>query len=81
MERPLLSVVAVFVGVVVLNYMYAEYTKAAADRNAMKSSFMAMFLIVVTGLVTSCYVVNPWLLLPASAGAFVGTFCSIRWGK
>lgn len=72
---------AVFVGVIVLDYVYAEYTKAAADRNAIVSSNMAMALIVITGFVTSCYVVNQWLLIPAAAGAWVGTYLSIKYGK
>lgn len=80
-ERPILLWMAVFVGVIVLDYVYAEYTKAAADRNAIVSSNMAMFLIVITGFVTSCYVINQWLLIPAAAGAWVGTYLSIKYGK
>lgn len=72
---------AVFLGMVVVDYFYAEYTKAAASRQIQKASIMATALIFVTGFVTSSYVSNQWLIIPASFGAYVGTYLSLRFGK
>lgn len=70
--------IAVFFGMTLLDFVYAEYTKAAADRHVHTSSTYATCLIVITGLVTSEYVNDRSLLIPAAAGAYVGTYISMR---
>lgn len=71
----------VFVAMTALDFVYAEYTKAAADRRIWSASIYAAVLIALTSFVTSSYVNDAWLVAPAVLGAFFGTWLSIRFGK
>ncbi len=74
-----MNYVLVFVAMFALDFVYAEYTKAAADRKAAAASHYATMLILLTGFVTSSYVSNLWYLIPAASGAWLGTYASMRW--
>ncbi len=68
----------VFMAMELLDWIYAEYVKAAAGRLEHKASFHAACLILITGFVTTSYVANPWLLIAAFFGAYAGTWLSIK---
>ena len=60
-----------------MDFVYAEYTKACADRKALLASLMASIMLGFGGFVVSMYVDDPWMLVPASIGAFFGTYVSV----
>lgn len=68
----------VFFAIAGLDFVYAEYTKATAGRKPLPASLLAGLIILLSGFVTTSHVDNKWLLLPAAAGAFVGTWLSVR---
>jgi uncharacterized membrane protein YfcA len=68
----------VFAAMTALDFVFAEYTRATADRHAIKASLWASTIIVLTGFVTTSYVENHWLMIPAAIGAFAGTWLSVR---
>ncbi len=78
-KHPILMWATIFVGMTLVDFFYAEYTKSAADRQAVYASTMALLLIALQGLVTSSYVKNRWLLIPTCSGAWFGTFISLQW--
>lgn len=75
------NAVAVFIGVLILDLIYGEYTKASADRRIWSASINAALLVLPAGFVAISYIADPALLLFSFCGAFVGTWISIRYGK
>lgn len=67
----------VFFGMVIVDFAYAEYTKAASDRKKVASSSWASLLVVFNGIVVSSFVGDLTLLIPTAAGAWVGTYLSM----
>lgn len=70
--------VAAGVAMFFLDFVYAEYTKAIGDRRPVVASSWASVLILLTGIVTTTYVGDPWMLAPISVGAFAGTYVSVK---
>lgn len=84
----LVAFVYVFVAMAALDFVWAKYSMACADRRAWAAPCYAALIVVFNGPVVISYVDNHWLLLPAIAGAFCGTRISMRktilghwWGK
>lgn len=73
--------ILVFLGMTALDICYTQYVKDTADRKAFSASNWAAVLILVSGFVTTSYVADPWLLIPAAFGAFAGTWISIKYLK
>lgn len=71
---------AVFAAMFSLDYGWARYTAAITSRSAATAGAYAAAIIVLSGVTTIGYTGNPWLLIPAVAGAFAGTFTAVRWG-
>jgi hypothetical protein len=71
----------VFFGMMLVDFAYAEYTKAAADRKYFWSSNWAAILVVFNQLVIASCVNDIWLIIPVFAGAWLGTYISIKWMK
>jgi hypothetical protein len=72
------SFLSVCAAMTALDFVFAEYTRATADSRAVKAAAWAAAIILLTGFVTTAYVGNIWLLIPASLGAFAGTWLSVR---
>lgn len=71
----------VFLAMTGLDYAYAEYTKAAADRRLYPACIWAVILYVLGAYVAINVIGDNWNIVPAAAGAFAGTWLSIRYGK
>ncbi len=76
-----MSYVLVFLAMTGLDFAYGEYTKAAADRRIYPASTWAVILYVLGAFVMLNVVGNAWCIAAAAAGAFAGTWLSIRFGK
>lgn len=76
-----MSYILVFLAMVGVDFAYAEWAKACADRRTFWASSMAAVMIVLSGYVTTNYVSNPWMLVSAALGAFAGTWLSMKFGK
>ena len=63
-----------FFGLVVLDLVWARYTITLVKKHAATSGGYAATIMLLNGVVTLTYVHNPWMILPAAAGAFVGTY-------
>lgn len=77
LTHPALPYVAVFAVMFMLDFVWAEYTRAITASAALRASWWAMAIIVLGGAGQIGYTNNPWLLLPAAAGAFGGTFVAL----
>ena len=75
----MIHVALVFVAMVATDIVWAQYTRAVADHNLRKAPVMAAAIISIGAFVTTSYVQDYWMILPAAAGAYVGTFLSVWW--
>lgn len=78
----MLAWVSVFSAVALMDIVYARYTHAVAQSQRAPASFFAVLIILTTGFATTSYVQDTMLLIPAAAGAFVGTWITVgrkRW--
>lgn len=62
-----------FLALVVLDWLYADYTRSVAQGSVWKSSVIAAALYGFGGVATLAVVGDPWRLPAAMAGAFAGT--------
>lgn len=69
--------VVIFVALVVLDYLSAEYTRAVAAGRSVAASLYAGGFTVASLLVTLEVISRPSLALAAGAGAIVGTAASM----
>lgn len=72
--------IAVFVGMFALDWAWATYTMAAADRKALAASLASVVIAVVGAAVTVAYVYDWWLLIPVACGCFAGTYSAVKFG-
>lgn len=63
-----------FFGMVALDFVWARYTINLVKKYNAVSGGYAATIMLLNGVVTLTYVHDPWMILPAAAGAFVGTF-------
>lgn len=70
--------IAVFAAVAALDFVWAKYTYAITTKRATLAGFYGAVVFLLSGVATLGYVASPWLLLPAVAGAFVGTYAAVR---
>lgn len=74
----MLEWILVFFAMLVVDVLNAIYIKHIEKNNAMLASFTAVVLFLAASVAVIGYVDNHWLLIPASAGAFVGTYIGIK---
>jgi uncharacterized membrane protein YfcA len=71
----------VFLALVLVDVLNAIYIKHIEKNNAVLASSTAVVLFLAASMAVIGYVDNNWLLIPASAGAFVGTYIGIKINK
>jgi hypothetical protein len=69
---------AVFVASVFLDFAWAVYTRHLVARNPGMASFWSAVIVILIGVNTISYTADPWLLLPAASGAYIGTYFATR---
>lgn len=75
-----LQVVVVFAVTVALDYVWALYTLATAERRPLAASLSAVGIYALAGFATINYTGNHWMLIPATLGCFVGTYAAVsKW--
>lgn len=74
----IVQAVCVFLAMAVIDYMWAKYVLTASSNKALLASVWAVPLAMLSGYTAISFVANPWMLIPAGVGAFVGTYFSMR---
>lgn len=57
--------------------VWGQYTRAVASHKTHKACVMAVLIILTGAFVTTAYVENPWMLVPAVFGAYIGTWLAL----
>ena len=68
----------IFLIVAATDVVWAKYTAAIAQKRKFAASWSAVLIIVFGGFTMTSYVQDIWLLIPAGAGAFFGTWITVR---
>lgn len=74
----MMATLTVFLSMLMLDFVWAVYTRAVAEKRPSLASTCASAIIVLSGTAAIGYVNDPWMLIPAAAGAFVGTFLAMN---
>jgi hypothetical protein len=75
------QVLLAFFGMVALDFVWARYTISLVKQHATVSGTYAAIIMILNGTVVLTYVHSPWMILPAAAGAFIGTFIGGKMDK
>ena len=68
-----------FVGMAALDIVFARYTLAVTTHSPVWASSYAAVCLLLGGSVVVTYAHDPIMLIPAAAGAFVGTYIGMWW--
>lgn len=68
---------ATFVAMVVTDLCWARYIISANDRSPLEASAWAVSLFLLGAFTVLGYTRDRWLLIPATLGAFVGTYFGV----
>ena len=70
----MIEILLAFFGMVALDFVWARYTITLIKKHNAISGGYAATIMLLNGIVVVTYVHNPWMILPAAAGAFIGTY-------
>ncbi len=73
----LLEFTVAFVAMFLTDFCWAIYVNSVKNDAPFKSSMWALFLFLCGSIAVIGYTTNPWLLVPAGIGAFVGTYVGV----
>ena len=73
-----MKAVAVFLVTAATDWLWTRCVSATVLRQEWRAASWGSVLFATSSLLTVSVVDDPWLVLPASAGAFVGTFLAVR---
>jgi hypothetical protein len=74
----MIDALIVFCALAALDFVWAYYTLAVTKKQSVLAASLASVIILLSGAAAIGYTSNHWMLLPAMAGAFVGTLAAIR---
>ena len=75
---PMWEYVVTFFAVFFTDIFYTYYLRAIQNEQAMAASLWATVVFLVACVAVINYTTNYWLLIPAGAGAFSGTWVGMR---
>ena len=67
----------VFVALFTLDFVWARYNICTTSGKALKAGYYSVIIILLGGFSVISYTEDHWMLLPAAAGAFCGTFVDV----
>jgi hypothetical protein len=73
-----MSYIIVFIVMTLTDFVWAQYTAAIAKDKAFPAGLWSIGIILFGSYVTKSYVDDYWMIIPASIGAFAGTFLSVK---
>jgi hypothetical protein len=67
-----------FFAIFLLDIVYTYYLRCVQDSQVVKASIWAVACYVLGSIAVINYTTNHWLMIPAMAGAFFGTFVGMK---
>jgi hypothetical protein len=72
------KILGAFLAMLVADWMWTKYIRATAEHRPVRAGLYSAAIVITGGVITMAVIASPWYLLPASAGAFVGTWWAAR---
>lgn len=69
-----MTALGVFAAYLVIDFAWALYTKHVTANNGMTAGLLSAVIVVLNGVGTIGFTTNHWMLVPAAAGAVLGTW-------
>jgi uncharacterized membrane protein YfcA len=67
-----------FFSIFLLDIVYTYYLRCVADNNVLGASFWSVACYILGSAAVISYTTNHWLVIPAVAGAFCGTYVGMK---
>jgi len=67
-----------FFAIFLLDIVYTYYLRCVQDNQVVKASIWSVACYVLGSIAVINYTTNHWLMIPAMAGAFFGTFVGMK---
>jgi uncharacterized membrane protein YfcA len=67
-----------FFAIFLLDVVYTYYLRCVANDNVLGASFWSVACYILGSVAVINYTTNHWLVIPAIAGAFVGTYVGMK---
>jgi len=67
-----------FFSIFFLDIVYTYYLRCVANDNALGASFWSVACYILGSVAVISYTTNHWLVVPAIAGAFCGTYVGMK---
>ena len=77
----MISYFLAFIAVVVLDFVWAIYTRHVTSGNSVKAGLYASAIFITNAYVVVEFVNDVTVVIPAVLGAFVGTSLAVEWDK
>jgi hypothetical protein len=77
----MLDHVVTFFSIFLLDIVYTYYLRCVAKDNALGASFWSVACYLLGTVAVISYTTNHWLIIPAVAGAFCGTYAGMKLKK
>ncbi len=74
----MISWAAIFVAATIYDAIFACWSDAVSAKQPGLAGTYAAGIMLCSGFVTVNFVQDPWLLIPACSGAFLGTFITVN---
>ena len=74
----MIEYIVTFFALFFTDMFYAYYLKSIAEDRALASSLWAIVVFLIASVAVINYTTNHWMLIPACAGAFCGTFVGMK---
>jgi len=76
-----LDYLVTFFAIFLLDVVYTYYLRCVATDNVLGASFWSVACYILGSVAVISYTTNHWLVLPALAGAFCGTYAGMKLKK
>jgi len=73
--------ILVFFAVAIVDIFWTRYFQSTTEKHAVKAGVYSALIIVFGAFTTRSYVHDGWLVIPASLGAYLGTWATVRYHK
>ena len=74
----MIDFVTTFFAIFLLDVVYTYYLRCISDNNVLGASGWSVACYILGSIAVINYTTNHWLLIPAMAGAFCGTYVGMK---
>lgn len=70
-----------FIAMALTDFCWVLTVRKVRDDAALAAAAWAVLLFLTAAVGVISYITNHWLLVPAAAGTFVGTYLGVKWNR